>query len=178
VGTIEPRKNIEILLKSWGLLRQRIDNAPALVLCGHYGWKTAQLQERIAAGEREGWLHHLGYVSDEQLATLYEEAALVMFPSLYEGFGLPAVEALWAGTPLVCSDIPVLHEVAGEAALYAPVDRPDLLAEAAANLLLDSDLRQLKIGLGRQRASQLSWSRAADKTVAVWFEAAAQRNLE
>lgn len=178
VGTIEPRKNIEVLLECWAILRQRIENPPTLVLCGHYGWKTTKIQEKITAGQREGWLQHLGYVSDEQLVTLYQKAALVMFPSLYEGFGLPAVEALWAGTPLVCSDIPVLHEVAGEAALYAPVDRPDLLAEAAANLLVDAPLREHKIRLGRRQVGELSWSRAADQTVSVWLEAAAHRSLE
>jgi glycosyltransferase involved in cell wall biosynthesis len=96
----------------------------------------------------------------------------VLFPSLYEGFGLPAVEAQWAGTPLVCSDLPVLREIAGEAALFAPPDRPDLLAEAAIRVLEDPSLRADLIQQGRRRIAELSWHRTADQTVEVWTLAA------
>lgn len=168
VGTLEPRKNIEVLLACWRELHQRLPDAPTLLLCGKYGWKTEAIQRGVENGEKAGWLQHLGYVEEMQLAALYEQAQVVIFPSLYEGFGLPAVEALWAGTPLVCSDLPVLREVAGKGALFAPADRPDLLAAAVVRILEDAALRENLIREGRRHIQELSWQRAADETVAVW----------
>lgn len=168
VGTLEPRKNIEGLLGCWRELRQRLPSAPVLVLCGKYGWKAEAIRQGVESGEREGWLRHLGYVEDALLAALYKHALLVVFPSLYEGFGLPAVEAQWAGTPLVCSDLPVLREVAGEGALFAPADRPDLLAEAVVEVLENPTQRERLIREGRRRSRRLSWRRAAEETVSVW----------
>ena len=99
-----------------------------------------------------------------ELAALYAAAELVALPSFYEGFGLPAIEALAAGAPLVASDLPVLREVAGDAALYAPPDRPDLWAERIAALLADPALRDELRRRGRERASLFDWSRAAAET--------------
>ena len=105
---------------------------PALVLCGGYGWRTGGHPPPGRGGaSAAGWARHPGYVTSGQLAALYRQAEVVVFPSLYEGFGLPAIEALAAGTPLVCSDIPALREVAGEAALYAPADQPGAAGRAA-----------------------------------------------
>jgi alpha-1,3-rhamnosyl/mannosyltransferase len=171
VGTLEPRKNIETLLACWQQVRKELAAPPMLLLCGKYGWKTEAIRSEIEAAEAAGWVLHLGYVSEEELAALYEQAKVVVFPSLYEGFGLPAVEALWAETPLVCSDIEVLHEVARDAALYAPPDRPDLLAQAVIRVLDDETLRTDLIERGRTRIAQLSWSRAATATLEVWHRA-------
>ena len=107
-----------------------------------------------------------------QLAGLYRGAQVVVFPSLYEGFGLPAIEALAAGTPLVCSDIPTLREVAADAALYAPVDRPDLMAEEVCRVLTDAGERRRLIDAGRARRAAFSWPESARRTLAVWREAA------
>ena len=168
VGTLEPRKNIETMLTCWQQVRQRLDDPPLLVLCGKYGWKTESIRHEVDVAERKGWVRHLGYVSEAELAALYEQAQLVLFPSLYEGFGLPAVEAQWAGTPLVCSDLPVLREVAGEGALFAPPDRPDLMAEAVVRVLEEDALRADLIQKGKLRIAELSWARAAAETLAVW----------
>jgi alpha-1,3-rhamnosyl/mannosyltransferase len=116
VGTLEPRKNIKMLMDAWRQLRRRQPEAPHLVFCGRFGWKAEEIRTEIERAAHEGWAHHLGYVSEEELAALYREAALVVFPSLYEGFGLPAVEAFWAGTPLVCSRIPALASLSWERA--------------------------------------------------------------
>ncbi len=172
VGTLEPRKNILMLLRAWQLLRRRLPEAPDLVFCGHFGWKAEMIQARIAEGGREGWVHHLGYVSEEQLAALYRDASVVVFPSLYEGFGLPAVEAFWSGTPLVCSDIPALREVAGDAALYAPTDRPDLFAERVERVLESDETRRQLASAGRKRVQTLSWTRSGQTTIEVWSAAA------
>jgi alpha-1,3-rhamnosyl/mannosyltransferase len=172
VGTLEPRKNIVALLQAWRLVRQRLAEPPALVLCGRFGWKTREIQREVRLAAREGWLQHLGYVTEGELASLYREASLVILPSLYEGFGLPAVEAMFADTPLVCSDIEVLREVAGDAALYAPADRPDLLAERVIELATDPALAKSLVRRGGERRRHFDWRRASAQTVEVWNEAA------
>lgn len=173
VGTVEPRKNIPTLLAAWRLLRARrtkID-PPTLVLCGGFGWKSEEVRREIAGAEKEGWAVHLGYVGAAELAALYRGAELVAFPSFYEGFGLPAIEALRAGAPLVASDLPVLREVAGDAALYAPPDRPDLWADRIAELLADARLREEMKRRGRARAGLFDWRRAAEEAAEAFREA-------
>ncbi len=174
VGTLEPRKNIGCLLDSWRRLDELMEERPVLLLCGRYGWRTDEIRRQVGAAEAEGWARHLGYVTPGQLAALYRHAEVVVFPTLYEGFGLPAIEALAAGTPLVCSDIPALREVAGDAARYAPVGRPDLFAEELRRALTDPDERRRLREGGRRRAAGFRWPEAARRTVAVWREAAAR----
>ncbi len=164
VGTVEPRKNVPTLLAAWRLLRARRADPPPLVLCGGFGWKAEEVRREIAEAEKEGWAMHLGYVGAAELAALYRGAELVVLPSFYEGFGLPAIEALRAGAPLVASDLPVLREVAGDAALYAPPDRPDLWAERIGEVLADSALREELKRKGRERAGLFDWGKAADET--------------
>lgn len=172
VGTIEPRKNVSSLLEAWQRVRTHLPDAPKLVLCGRFGWKSDETQAQVRRAEREGWLVHLGYVDDTELAALYRRALVVVFPTLYEGFGLPAVEALWADTPLVCSDLPVLREVTRGAARFATVGHPEELAQAIVEVLTDSALQAELVALGRQRVRELSWHRSADLTASVWAEAA------
>ena len=164
VGTVEPRKNVPTLLAAWRLLRARRVDPPPLVLCGGFGWKAEEVRHEIAEAEKEGWAVHLGYVDAAELAALYRGAELVALPSFYEGFGLPAVEALRAGAPLVASDLPVLREVAGDAALYAPPNRPDLWADRIAEVLADSGLREELRRRGRERARLFDWGKAAEET--------------
>lgn len=172
VGTLEPRKNVGVLFAAWRLLRRRVADPPALVLSGGMGWKAEEIRREVAAAEREGWLVSLGYVSPGELAALYRNASAVLLPSFYEGFGLPAVEALSAGAPLVLSDIPVLREVAGDAALYAPPDRPDLWAERIGELLAREGLGDELRRRGAARAGDFDWSRAAEETARAFREAA------
>ncbi|HSS50465.1 MAG TPA: glycosyltransferase family 1 protein [Thermoanaerobaculia bacterium] len=173
VGTVEPRKNVRTLLAAWRLLRLRRAEPPPLVLCGGFGWQAEEARGEIATAEAEGWLVHLGYVGTEELAALYRGAEMVALPSFYEGFGLPAVEAMRAGAPLLASDLPVLREVAGDAALYAPPDRPDLWADRAGELLADAGLRADLRRRGLDRAARFDWGRAAEETVRA-FRAAAE----
>ncbi len=173
VGTLEPRKNVLGLLAVWEILRGRDVDVPLLVLCGRYGWKADELRKAVGEAEAAGWALHLGYVGEGELAALYRNATLVAFPTLYEGFGLPAVEAQQAGAPLVCSDLPVLHEVAGDGAAYAPPDDPEAFADAVEALLKDPDARRSLAERGRRNAAGLSWQRAAEQTVDTWTRAAA-----
>jgi alpha-1,3-rhamnosyl/mannosyltransferase len=172
VGTVEPRKNVPTLLAAWRLLRLRKTDPPPLVLCGGFGWKAEEVRREMAAAEAEGWLIHLGYVNAGELAALYRGAELVALPSFYEGFGLPAIEALRAGAPLIASDLPVLREVAGAAALYAPPDRPDLWAERAGELLANAELREELHRRGMERARLFEWARAAAATAQAFRDAA------
>ena len=172
VGTLEPRKNVETLIAAWERLARRMDRPPNLILCGQYGWKSDDIRARIEAARGRGHVLHLGYIDDAQLAALYKHAGVVILPSLYEGFGLPAVEALYAGAPLICSDIAVLREVAGPAALFVPADRADLFAEAIEAVLNDPEQRRQLVRLGALQASKFSWKETADQTIGVWRRAA------
>lgn len=167
VGTIEPRKNIIILLEAWEQLNREGVTLP-LVLCGRYGWKSDDLKAKIETAQKEGWARHFGYVENSQLAALYETATLVVFPSLYEGFGLPAVEALWAGAPLLASDIPVLREVAADAAHYAASGNSEEWVLKVRLLAENDQLRADLAHRGRERAAVFDWQRAAEETLEVW----------
>lgn len=164
VGTIEPRKNLELLLEVWRRLQRGSRKPPPLVVCGRVGWATEALRRELVQATKEGWLVQLGYAADPELASLYRGASVVVLPSWYEGFGLPALEAFAAGVPVVASDLPVLREVLADGALYAPPDRPDLWAKALEELLGDGDLRHELARRGRSRAAGFGWGRTAAET--------------
>ena len=172
VGTIEPRKNLATLLAAWPRLRARMPDAPPLVLCGKLGWRPESMEDALARAAAEGWLVWLGYAPDETLRTLYARAAVVVCPSLYEGFGLPLVEAMAAGAPLVCSDIPVFREVAADAALYVPADDDRAWARTVADVLSDPDRARDVAARGAARVRVFSWRKTAERTLAVWSDAA------
>ena len=172
VGTIEPRKNVATLLAAWHLLRNRMSDAPTLVLCGKLGWGQEAIEGAMVRAAAEGWLRWLGYAPDETLRALYDRAALLVSPSVYEGFGLPLVEAMGAGTPVVCSDIPVFREVAADAALFVPPDDPDGWARTVAEVLSDPRRARDLAARGAARARDFNWRRTAERTLAVWSDAA------
>jgi alpha-1,3-rhamnosyl/mannosyltransferase len=178
VGTLEPRKNLPMLLAAWRLLRRRHPAAPPLLLCGRWGWHGDELRAEVASGAAAGWLVHLGYVPAPQLAALYRGATLLVLPSLYEGFGLPVVEAFAAGTPALLSDLPVLREVAGDAALFAPASDPEAWAAALERLLADESLRRDLAARGSARVAAFDWRRAAAATAAALSTAAAREGRE
>jgi alpha-1,3-rhamnosyl/mannosyltransferase len=170
VGTIEPRKNLAVLLAAWRRLRAAGD-APILVLCGRVGWRSETIIGPLEEAESEGWLKRLGYADSPRLKALYEGAAVVVMPSIYEGFGLPAVEAMAAGAPLVLSDLPVLREVAGDAAVFAAADDSAAWATEIRKLLDDRALRDRLVAAGRRRLQRFDWQRTADATTDVWRRA-------
>lgn len=172
VGTLEPRKNLRTLLQAWSAgFRMGLD-LPTLVLCGARGWKNNDLDTLFEDGIGAGWLRVTGYVSDDELRQLYEDADLALQASLYEGFGLPLVEAMSVGTPLVCSDIPVFREVAGDAASYvAATDSEAWLAEIRRLMANPGALDELT-ARGRARCARFSWTESASRTLAVFRDAA------
>jgi glycosyltransferase involved in cell wall biosynthesis len=167
VGTLEPGKNRDALLRALSLLRAR--GLPhALVVVGQRGWggeTLAALAHRLGVDDA---VVFTGYLPDADLPLVYNLAEAFVFPSWREGFGLPPLEALACGTPVVASDRPALPEVLGDAALYAPPDRPDAIADALERVLTDDRLREGLRSRGLRRAATYSWQRAARETLAVY----------
>src|SRR5207244_1385557 len=116
----------------------------------------------------EGDVARLGYLPDAELASLYRGARALAYPSLLEGFGFPPLEAMAAGVPVLCGDIPVLREVAGDAALFADPTDEAALSVALRDIAKDADLRARLIERGRERAAAFGWRRAAERTLAVY----------
>lgn len=171
VGTIEPRKNLARLLEAWAAARRDLPDDVVLVLAGGRGWKTETLEDALASATEAGWLHHEGYVDDDRLAVLYRHAGWLVLPSVYEGFGLPAVEAMAAGVPLLLADIPVLREMAGDAALYAQPRDVGAWTDLLRRALGDDELRRRMARRSAARAGRFDWRRTAEETVEVWKEA-------
>jgi glycosyltransferase involved in cell wall biosynthesis len=168
VGTIEPRKNLGTLLTAYSELIGRVPDAPALVVAGAPGWGRSDLGAPIEALGLQDRVHVVGHVPSEQLPLLYSGADLFVFPSRYEGFGLPVVEAMACGTPVVASRASSISEVAGDAAaLVEPDDVPGWVVEmqsllASRERALDATVR------GAIRASEFTWHRAAQRTLEVY----------
>ncbi len=171
LGTLEPRKNVEGLVAAceriWGRRRSR----PDLVLAGGAGWKTAGLHRRIARSSFRDKIHVAGYTQREAARELYRAAEVFVYPSLAEGFGLPILEAMACGTPVVASTAEALREVGGDAALYAPPRDIEGLARAIERALEDTALRTRLAAEGPRRAAQFRWDTAADVTAAAVDEA-------
>lgn len=170
VGTLEPRKNVETLLDAWERLRDGREKAPPLLLAGGPGWRNRSLRRRLEGLEPEG-VRHLGRVEPERLVRLYQGASVFVFPSLYEGFGLPPLEAMACGVPVVVSDASSLPEVVGDAAPKVPPRDSRALAEEVAKILDDPGLAQERAERGRERAARFTWERAAAGVAAVLDEA-------
>ncbi|HEC22614.1 MAG TPA: glycosyltransferase family 1 protein [Chloroflexi bacterium] len=167
VGTIEPRKNLPRLIEALAALR-RDDPALRLVIAGAKGWLTGGF---FAALERFGQQEAVilpGYVSDEDLPALYAGATVAVQPSLYEGFGLPVLEAMACGVPVACSATSSLGEIAGDAALTFDPENVEEIIAALRRLLADADLREELRRKGFARAAEFSWERAARETWAVY----------
>ncbi len=177
VGTPEPRKNLPRLLQGYAEASRTEKDFPPLVIAGGHGWGGENLKAQIERLQLSGRVHWLGAVSDTQLATLYSNALCLVMPSLYEGFGLPIVEALQAGLPVITSDTASMPEVAGPAGLLVDPLNPSSIAAGLQRIFHDTVLRnQLADATGTQ-ASRFCWDRAAEETLAVLREAAsAKRN--
>lgn len=170
VGTLEPRKNLPALLRAFGRIAAEVPHD--LVLAGPEGWMTDEIHEtrhRLGLGDR---LRFTGYVEGEALPAWYSAADLFVYPSLYEGFGLPPLEAMACGTPVVTSDVSSLPEVVGDAALTVPPTDEAALAEAMRRVLEDPALASDLRVRGLARAGQFSWAWTAALTVAAYREAA------
>lgn len=168
VGTIEPRKNLEVLLDAYATLSPSIRRQWPLVLIGYRGWRSEQLHARIEAAVADGWAHYLGFVDAVELPLIYAGACLFVFPSLYEGFGLPVLEAMASGIPVVCSNSSTLPEIAGDAAAMCAPQDVDSLSQLILAGLEDETWRAEARHKGLLRAANFSWQRCAEDTATVY----------
>jgi alpha-1,3-rhamnosyl/mannosyltransferase len=168
VGTIEPRKNIVGLLDAYSRLPMALRQRWPLVLTGYKGWRNDEILLRLETARREGWAKYLGFVPADDLPLLFAGARLFAFPSLYEGFGLPVLEAMSSGVPVVCSNSSSLPEVAGTAALMcAPLDTT-ALTQLLQQGLEDESWRAAAVIQGMQHAGLFSWERCTTETLQVY----------
>lgn len=167
VGTIEPRKNLTRLLHAWEPL-YLAGEAPRWVIVGKRGWLADDFYTALEASPARKGVIFTGYVLDSDLPLLYAGAAAFVFPSLYEGFGLPPLEALACGAPVLCSNTSSLPEVVGDAALTVTPTDVDALREGLRRLLQDAELRAELREKGLQRAAAFSWERAAAETLQLY----------
>ena len=167
VGTLEPRKNLTTLVRAFARLRDRseIDRAVGLVLAGARGWLDDPIFRTVQSLGLEDAVRFPGFIDDDDLPAVYQGAELVVFPSLYEGFGLPLLEAMACGAPVVASNTSALPEVAGGAAILVDPLDVDGMARAVAGVLGDEALRGRLREDGVARASEFSWETAARRTL-------------
>jgi glycosyltransferase involved in cell wall biosynthesis len=167
VGTLEPRKNLKRVIQAFVYLKQHRENvADRLLVVGTKGWYYGDIFEMLQ--RHADSVQFLGYVSDHELQHLYRKAKGLIYPSFYEGFGLPVLEAMASGCPVVTSDRSALPEIGGGAVLYVNPDNVLQIAAAMEQLLMDDALRRTLAERGLARASRFSWKRCAQETVAVY----------
>lgn len=171
VATFEPRKKLAELVRAWRALPAALRNAHPLVLAGGSGWRNQALLSQIAEAENEGWLRSLGFVKETDLPQLYAGAALFIYPSVYEGFGLPPLEAMASGTPVLVSNRTCMAEVCGEAAGYFDPGDVEGTALAIASSLTDLVWQGKARIAGPEQAQKFTWERCVEGTVAVYEEA-------
>lgn len=165
VSTLEPRKNVGSIIQAFNTLKQKQDLPHHLVLIGKKGWQYEPIFAEIENSPWQQHIHHLDYLNDEQVALFYANADAFVYPSYYEGFGLPVLEAMTLGTPVVTADTSSLPEVAGEAAIRVDPRRSQDLAAAIDRVVRDRSFRQDLIRKGREQAALFSWERTARETL-------------
>ncbi len=175
VGTLEPRKNLVRLVEAYHEVRAARPDAPPLVLIGTPGWDFRAVFVRIEELGLEEHVRYLGRVEREHLPLFYAGARLFVFPSLYEGFGLPPLEAMACGTPVIVSNVSSLPEVVGEAGTFIDPQNSHTIAEAILDLLNDESGHCTELAeLGVKQASHFTWEHAAARLLSIYGEAYAQ----
>lgn len=170
VGTLEPRKNLLRLLEAFTGLQPEVRENVQLVLVGARGWESAELD--AALGRHRDSVRVLGFVDESDLPGLYRGARLFAYPSIYEGFGLPVLEAMQAGTVVLTSSVSSLPEVGGDAVIYVEPASVESIREGLSAGLQDTDLRSVLAARGQERAGEFSWARHATDIVSALSTAA------
>lgn len=167
IGTIEPRKDYVGLVEAMEHVWSRFPDL-RLIIVGRRGWGADRFESAVAACSRPRQVAQLGYVADNERADLLAGAELLVYPSVYEGFGLPVLEAMDAGVPVVATTAGSIPEVAGPAATLVAPGEPEALAEAVISVLSDDRLRSKLIDMGRERTAMFSWDDFADDMVSLY----------
>ncbi|MGC8627366.1 MAG: glycosyltransferase family 4 protein [Acidimicrobiales bacterium] len=173
LGTVEPRKDLPSLVRAFGMLAGHHPGL-ALVVAGPDGWGSAQLAEALEACPARDQVVRLGWVSEEDRGRLMSAATVFAYPSRYEGFGLPPLEAMAAGVPVVATRCAALEEVLGDAARLVEVGNAEALAGALDDLLGDVDSREELAKRGRQRAERFTWEACAERLADLYRDALSQ----
>ena len=169
VGTFEPRKNIKTLVLAFDYLKKKFDLPHRLVLIGKKGWGYESILKCIENSAYKKDIYHLNYLADELVAQFYQHAEVFVYPSFYEGFGLPVLEAMNLGTPVITSNVSSLPEVVDSAAITINPQDFIELAEAIFKVLSNDDLRKQLILDGRTRAQRFSWEKTAKQTLEAYY---------
>ena len=177
LGAMEPRKNLVRLVEAFNALKPAIRRETWLVVAGAQGWLNDSVRARVESLGLADRVHFAGYVEGGDLAALYSLATVFAYPSLWEGFGLPVLEAMACGTPVLTSDVSSLPEVAGDAAVLVPPTDVDAIADGLTRLLEDTALRADLAARGRRQAARFSWERCARETLAVYQSVGRGRQL-
>lgn len=173
LGNIEPRKNLINLIKAyefWRLKLSRGDNALPLVLAGAKGWKIKEIFSTWRQSKFKNDIYFLGYVNDEIQEALYQNAKLFIYPSFYEGFGFPPLEAMARKIPVITSNVSSLPEIVADSALMVDPNRAEEIAEAIRLILKDNNYRENLITKGLKRVEIFSWEKTAEKYLAYFNE--------
>lgn len=168
VGVIEPRKNFPRLIDAFSRFRVRTGLNYELVIAGGNGWLSDETYREAERSPFANNVRFTGYVPDRHLAALYSGAEVFAYPSLYEGFGLPVLEAMACGTTVVCANTSSLPECAGDAALLFPPDDPDAMAATLEQACGDTALRTDLIRRGERRVAEFQWERAAERMIEIY----------
>ncbi|MEH6590852.1 MAG: glycosyltransferase family 1 protein [Halioglobus sp.] len=168
VSTLEPRKNVSALLRAYDQLPTNIKASHPLVLAGQLGWNSSELRDEISSLKARNNILLPGYLSNHQLAHLYAGATALIFPSIYEGFGLPIIEAQSFGTPVITSTVSCMPEVAGEGALLADPADTEAISMAMQSIIEDTKLASRLRQAGKTNADKYSWEDTAKKTLAIY----------
>jgi glycosyltransferase involved in cell wall biosynthesis len=177
IGNLQPRKNLPTLIDAYrALLASRPDVRERLVIVGQPWLRAGEIQARAADLVAAGRIVFTGYLRDEEIASLLGAATAFAFPSLYEGFGLPVVEAMAAGAPVVVADTPVMREVGGDAAMRVPPTSVPAWTDALDRLRSDAGLRTRLVRRGAERAASLDWGATAERVLEALERAVARPN--
>lgn len=164
IGNLEPRKNLPTLIAAYRLLPENIRSEYSLIMAGGNGWKTEASKAAIEDAQRSGEnVVHIGYVDQADSSALFQKSSLFVMPSTYEGFGMPILEAMAGDTPVVASDIPVLRETAGEAALYANPESPADFRDKILEVISKPNLVESLNKQAQKQLKKISWQDNADR---------------
>jgi glycosyltransferase involved in cell wall biosynthesis len=168
VGTLEPRKNLETLILAFNLLKEKNRIPHQLVLAGQKGWLSEPIFRAIEASPYRSDIVLTDYLEEGDLPALMNGAEVFAYPSFYEGFGLPVLEAMQCGTPVVTSNVSSMPEVGGDACLYADPHSMEEIADRILSVVQSADLKKTMMEKGIARSKRFSWEKCARETLAVY----------